>query len=195
MRIGIDFDDVIYPYHRYLKLKVKERYGVDLSAARVTTFFYAHLPDLARAGATPPEVWRLVQETWADPGHHDEALPLDPTIPDVIGRLRRRHKVVVVTARAPESRAHVKRFLERHRIHVDQLILGRTEKTGFDVLIDDFPKHAVENARGGGWSLLFTIDENSTFDETREPRVERVETWDEVERAIARIQRGLDAAD
>ncbi len=187
MRIGIDFDDVIYPYHHYLKRKVKEEYGVDLSDARVTTFFYNHLPELVEQGATRDDVWGLVEATWRDGGDHAEAEPLDPEIPQVIDRLRQDHAVLVVTARSADARGHVEAFLRRHDITVDDVLLGRFDKTGFDVLIDDFPKHAVENARHGGWSLLFTIDENSTFDETKEPRVLRVASWREVEESITRI--------
>jgi uncharacterized HAD superfamily protein len=185
--IGIDFDDVIYPYHDYLKRKVKARYGVDLSQRRVTTFLYNHLPELAAQGATREEVWRLVEETWMDAMDHAEAVLADERIPKIISQMRRNHKVVVVTARADKSRDLVHRFLEKHKIEVDAVHTGRFEKTGFDVLIDDFPKHAVENARHGGWGLLFTIDENSTFDESREPRVIRVHSWSEVQEAVARI--------
>lgn len=188
MRIGIDFDDVIYPYHHYLKRKVKDRYGIDLHDARVTTFFYNHLPELAAQGATRDDVWALVERTWQDRADHAEAEPLDPEISKVLDRLRKKHAVVVVTARSDESREHVEAFLSRHDILVDEVFLGRFDKTGFDVLIDDFPKHAVENAREGGWSLLFTIDENSTFDETKEPRVMRVASWAEVEECVRYIE-------
>lgn len=191
MRIGIDFDDVIYPYHHFLKRKVKEEYGVDLSDSRVTTFFYNHLPELVERGATRDDVWGLVEATWRDEADHAEAEPLDPEIPRVIDRLRQAHSVVLVTARSDDTRPHVEAFLRRHDIVVDDVFLSRFDKTGFDVLIDDFPKHAVENAREGGWSLLFTIDENSTFDETKEPRVLRVASWTEVEECIAVIEEAV----
>lgn len=191
MQIGIDFDDVIYPYHHYLKRKVKEAYGVDLSDARVTTFFYNHLPALVEQGATRDDVWGLVERTWRDEADHEEADPLDPEVARVIDRLRKRHSVVVVTARSDDTRPHLEAFLRRHDILVDDVLLGRFDKTGFDVLVDDFPKHAVQNARAGGWSLLFTIDENSTFDESKEPRVLRVASWREVERCVAVIEEAV----
>jgi hypothetical protein len=194
MRIGIDFDDVIYPYHRYLKRKIKDRFGVDLDAARVTTFFYDHHPELAARGATRDEVWRMVEATWLDPDDHGEALLLDPAIPEILGKLQRRHDVAVISARSEASREHVVGFLKRHGIQVDEVLLGRFDKVGYDVLIDDFPKHAVENARHGGWSILFTIDENSTFDETKEPRVLRAESWDDVARLVEAIEEMRDHA-
>jgi hypothetical protein len=194
MLIGIDFDDVIFPYHRYLKRRIKLAYGLDLEEVRVTTFFYDHHPELAARGATRADVWRLVQETWLDEQGHEEAEPLHASIPEAIRRMRRRHHVVLVSARADESRPHVEAFLARVGIEVDEVRLGHFDKTGFDVLIDDFPKHAVENAREGGWSVLFTIDENSTFDESKIPHVVRADSWDEVVEAVAMIEELSDHA-
>ena len=44
----------------------------------------------------------------------------------------------------------MKAFLKRHTIEPHDVWVGRHEKTGFDVLVDDFPNHAIENAAAGG---------------------------------------------
>lgn len=190
MNIGVDFDDVLYPYHAFLKERLRQRFGVDLSRHKVTTFYYEQHPLLAAKGVTRDQVWQEVQATWDEVDSHDEADLLDPQAPAVLQRLAGRHRITIVTARTSASRPHVQRFLARHEIHPKDVRFGQGVKAGFDVLVDDFPKHALENAQSGGYSILYTIDENSTFDESRFPRIHRVGSWREVEATVDRIQRG-----
>jgi uncharacterized HAD superfamily protein len=188
VHIGVDFDDVLYPYHHYLKRRLQRRFGIDLTRRRVTTFYYDVLPEFGKAGITREQVWAEVQATWDEVESHAEAPLLDPQAAPVLRDLARRHRVTVVTARHNDAKQVLRRFLDRHRIRPHDILVGRLEKKGFDALIDDFPSHALENAAGGGWSLLYTIDENSTFDETRHPRVVRVASWSEVRQVIERLE-------
>lgn len=190
MRIGVDFDDVLYPYHRYLKVRLQRRFGVDLTTRKVTTFYYDLLPDFAAKGITRDQVWEEVRATWREAADHDEAPLLDDEAVAVLRKLGRAHRVTLVTARHAIARPHVEAFLARHGITPHEVLFDRYVKSGFDVLVDDFPKHAVENAEGGGHSLLYTIDENSTWDETRHPRIRRVHSWAEVLEAVGWIQKG-----
>lgn len=195
MRIGVDFDDVLYPYHHYLKRRIAKHLGVDLTKRRITTFYYDLLPEIQRLGITREQIWDQVQATWLEAPDHDEAPLLDAEAAPILRSLGRSHEVVVVTARSHNARSFVQRFLARHGIAPRKILLGREEKNGFDVLVDDFPRHALENAEAGGHSILYTIDENSTFDESRHPRIVRVHSWGEVRDAVQRIgiQRRLDA--
>jgi uncharacterized HAD superfamily protein len=184
VHLGVDFDDVLYPYHRFLKERLHRRYGIDLSQRRVTTFYYDLLPEFVTKRITRDQVWAEVRETWKEVETHAQAPLLDPQAAPVIRALRRRHRVTIVTARHDDALGVIRAFLKRHGIEPHDIVVGRHEKTGFDVLVDDFPAHAVENAQAGGHSLLYTIDENSTFDETRHPRVRRVASWTEVREAV-----------
>ncbi len=189
MHIGVDFDDVLFPYHHHLKLRLKKRYGVDLLDRHITTFFYELLPEFQRRGIDRDAIWKEVQAAWTEAGSHDAADLLDGDAARVLADLHRRHKVTIVTLRSPDARPRVQRFLKRHKIPYHQLWMGRADKSGFDVLVDDFPQHAIENAASGGHSLLFTIDENSTFDESRHPRILRVHSWNEVEERVIGLER------
>lgn len=184
MHIGVDFDDVLYPYHRFLKERIRRRFGIDLSQRRVTTFYYDLLPDFVAQKISRDQVWAEVRETWNEVETHAEAPLLDPDAAKVIRSLRKRHQITIVTARHDDALGVMKSFLKRHTIEPHDVWVGRHEKTGFDVLVDDFPSHAIENAAAGGHSLLYTIDENSTFDESRHARIRRVDSWAEIQEAV-----------
>jgi hypothetical protein len=196
MRIAVDFDDVLYPYHHYLRRRIKRRFGLDLSHDRITTFYYELHPKLQAAGITREQLWKEVQAAWMEADSHAEANLLDPAAPQVLNRLRKQgHTIILCTARLQSALPTLKIFLARHKIKPDSLLLGQEQKTGFDVLIDDFPRHAEENAAAGGHSLLYHCDENSNFDESRHPRIHRVHSWTEVGETIQRIdQRRREAA-
>lgn len=187
VHIAVDFDDVLYPYHHFLKLRLKRKYGIDLTGRRVTTFYYDLLPEVQAHGLTRDQVWEEVRATWSETEDHEKSPLLDPDAGPTIKLLSKKHKVSLVTARHVEARPYVESFLRRHAIVPHEIILGRHVKSGFDVLVDDYPKHALENAASGGYGLLYTIDENSTFDESRHPRVWRVHSWKQVKEAVDKI--------
>lgn len=190
VHVGVDFDDVLYPYHKFLKARLHRKFGIDLSTRRVTTFYYDLLPEFVSKNISRDQVWAEVRDTWSEVETHAKAPLLDPDAATVLQLLKRKHKITIVTARHDDALGLIKDFLKRHGIQPHDIWVGRHEKVGFDVLVDDFPAHAVENAQAGGHSLLYTIDENSTFDETRHPRVRRVATWTEVREAV----QGLEAS-
>ena len=187
VNLGVDFDDVLYPYHRYLKRRLQHVFGVDLSRRPVTTFYYEHLPEFRALGVSREAIWAEVQAAWKETASHDAAPLLDPEAGPILKRLARRHQITVATARSADALPHVERFLSRHRIRPHKILLGQEEKRGFDVLIDDFPRHAVENCASGGYAILYHIDENSTFDESRHPRIYRVHGWREIESIVEQI--------
>lgn len=188
MRIGVDFDDVLYPYHHYLRRRILRKWGVDLSGDRITTFYYELHPKLARRGVTRPQLWREVRNAWLETDSHQEAALLDPHAARVLKDLKRRHTVVLISARHDEALPQLEIFLRRHKIEPHSILLSQHDKRGFDVLIDDFPQHAEQNAESGGWSLLYHSDENSNYDESRHPRILRVHDWSDVEASIRRIE-------
>jgi hypothetical protein len=189
MRIAVDFDDVLYPYHHYLRRRILKRWGVDVAKDRITTFYYELHPKLAAKGIDRAELWKEVQAAWMEADSHAEANLLDPDAPRVINALKKRgHAVILCTARREVALPSLKVFLERHKIKPDSVLLGREDKSGFDILIDDFPRHAEENAASGGYSILYHCDENSNYDESRHPRIFRVHSWNEVDQTIRRIE-------
>jgi 5'(3')-deoxyribonucleotidase len=194
MHIGVDFDDVLYPYHDYLKRRLLRKHGVDLRDARVTTFYYEDHPLVRAKGLDRSAVWEEVQAAWHDAEDHRKAALLDPAAPAILNRLKKRHTVTLVSARSTDALPTLNMFLARHKIRPHAVQLGHAEKRGFDVLIDDFPRHAEENAEAGGYSILYTIDENSNYDDSRHPRIHRVHSWKEVEDVIKRLGPKVDGA-
>ena len=188
MRIGVDFDDVLYPYHHFLKQRIRERWNIDLSRERVTTFYYEHHPALVERGISREALWDEIQGAWLIAEDHAHAALLDPDAPKILSELQKRHNVVLISARSTNALPFLETFLARHAIRPDEIQLGRQEKRGFDVLIDDFPKHVEENALAGGHSILYTSDENSNYDESRLARVHRVHSWREAAHVIARLE-------
>lgn len=188
MRIGVDFDDVLYPYHRFLKARILKKWNIDLSRERITTFYYEHHPALSGRGISREQLWAEIQAAWLEADDHATAALLDPDAPAVLRDLQERHHVVLVSARSTNALPFLQTFLERHDIRPDEIQLGHEEKRGFGVLVDDFPRHAEENSLSGGHSILYTSDENSNYDESRYPRIHRVHTWKEVADVIHRLE-------
>lgn len=188
MRIGVDFDDVLYPYHTYLKKRIKRRWGIELGATRITTFYYELLPPFKARGITREDVWREVQAAWWEAEDHRDAALLDAAAAPILRALGRRHEIVLISARVERALPHIEAFLDRHKIRPQEILLGREHKAGFDVLVDDFPRHAEQNAEAGGYSILYTIDENSTYDESRHPRILRAHSWQDVRHYIELIE-------
>lgn len=189
MRIGVDFDDVLYPYHHFLKERLKRKYGVDLTRDRITTFYYEFHPGLRARGVTREELWKDVQATWLEAEDHADAALLDSDAPRILKDLNVRHQIVIITARTRSALPYMQSFLERHKIEPDEILVGKEDKRGFDVLIDDFPKHAEQNVEAGGHSILYTIDENSTYDESRHPRIFRVHSWKEIADVVRHLEK------
>lgn len=189
MRIGVDFDDVLYPYHHFLKERLKRKYGVDLTRNRMTTFYYEFHPLLGAQGVTREQLWKDVQATWIEAEDHADAALLDPDAPRILKNLTARHQIVIITARTRSALPYMQAFLERHKIEPNQILMGKEDKRGFDVLIDDFPQHAEQNVESGGYSILYTIDENSTYDESRHPRIFRVHSWKEIDAVVRRLEK------
>lgn len=188
MRIGVDFDDVLYPYHHYLKRRIHKRWGLDLSAERITTYYYDLHPVVSKAGISRAELHKEVHAAWYDVDNHIEAALLDPAAPKVLSRLGRRHDVTIISARTEDALPTLQEFLKRHRIHPKRILLGKGDKRGFDVLVDDYPMHAEQNEESGGWSLLYHCDENSNYNDSRHPRILRVHDWTEVEAFVKRLE-------
>jgi len=190
MHIGVDFDDVLYPYHHYLKIRLKKRFGIDLSTSRVTSFYYDDHPAVRAKGLDREAIWAEVRAAWHETDDHAQAALLDPDASKILRELGKKHAITLISARhaEPGALAMVKLFLERHKIKPDAVRLGEHEKRGFDVLVDDFPRHAEENAESGGHSLLYHCDENSNYDESRNPRIHRIHSWQEAADVIRRLE-------
>jgi len=137
MKIGIDVDGVISDFVGTFKEIVKKRYNVSLNEKDIREH------DLYKIlGIKPEEAFELVQETLS----HD----LKPQIGAVesINQLYRSHKIIILTARPPETLDITKKWLEKHNIMHHDLIYSKEgskfEYDGkLDVIIDDHLREII----------------------------------------------------
>jgi len=78
MRIGVDFDDVLYPYHDYLKKRLLNLHGIDLRKSRVTTFYYEDHPLVRAKGLSRDDIWKEVRAAWHETEDHEPSSPPAP---------------------------------------------------------------------------------------------------------------------
>lgn len=142
MRIGVDCDNVIYPFADIFRLYCEDVMG-------------RHLPT--------PTVWNFEKE-WdlsIERFHrllrrgHDRGIVFSLGAPpktaiDVLGELRHAHEVVIVTARPAYSKRATLAWLDHWEIPRDDLVFADDKAAvDIDVLIDDSPLQ-IEAARAAG---------------------------------------------
>lgn len=91
---------------------------------------------------TPDRIYRYFNHVWKY--RWREIPPTEPDIGDVIERMRRKgHRISIITKRERPTAPYVAMWLDRHRIHADELLFvyDSVSKANypFDVLIDDAP--------------------------------------------------------
>ena len=169
LTVGIDLDGVLGDQVADVLPRIKRRLGIDLAWEHITEF---RLPlgssDLAG------EIL-LAQQ---DPDYLLD-MPVHPGAVDLVNELRRRYRVLLVTARPDVSRTLTERWLERPAFSFDDVISATEEQKslyGADVLIDDYTnnvKEFLERSSGLGilvdrpWNRVDRIKLRSWFDGPR----------------------------
>ncbi len=178
--IGIDLDDTIVDYvNMWLKVFEKET-GVK---ARLSDIKKWHISELFPNVLDDKKMIRLMVKTWKE---EDKNMKLvDPEIPAVFRRLRKRFRLYITTATLA-SDSQIKEFLERNDIKYDKLVhvQHHVEKLldEVDIYIDDSPKVAEEFVSHGKYVVVFARPWNSSIKQNG--YVKRVSNWKAVERAV-----------
>lgn len=178
--IGIDLDDTIVDYvNMWLKVFEKET-GVK---ARLNDIKKWHISELFPNVLDDKKMIRLMVKTWKE---EDKNMKLiDPEIPAVFRRLRKRFRLYITTATLA-SDSQIKEFLERNDIKYDKLVhvQHHVEKLldEVDIYIDDSPKVAEEFVSHGKYVVVFARPWNSPIKQNG--YVKRVSNWKAVERAV-----------
>ncbi len=191
MKIGIDFDDVLFHFVPAFLLYHNRMHGTDFSKDDVWSYRFWEVFGIARDEALnrvfaflgSPEAEALIPVEGSHKG---------------IASLARDHELHIITARQEWLAEVTHGLLERHFPPVfsgvyfanhfsdDRSGLSKgviCDRLGIDVFIDDAPANVLESVRAGRKILLLDAPWNTFMDPIE--HISRVRSWDEIVGAIA----------
>jgi 5'-nucleotidase len=179
LRIAVDFDGVLFDHVPYLLRGFRDAHGIDLNEEGLRYWDFFQYRAVRERNLTWNCVRTVLQRIDNDPALHQEP-PRDPHARDVMQRWRDQgHEVLIVTARETTARKATELFLRTHDIPHDELVMGASRKTGYDLLVDDAPHNVLMAAAAGGMALLMDHPYNRDVPTIRNPL--RVRDWLDVE--------------
>jgi 5'(3')-deoxyribonucleotidase len=137
LTVGIDLDGVLGDQVVDVLPRIKQRLGIELRYDDITEF---RLP----LGAT--DLSAEIREAQLDESYLRD-MPAFEGSPGIVAELRRRHSVVLITARPPESLAATERWLQANGFVFDDIVNAEESKKsvhGLDVLIDDYTGNVLD---------------------------------------------------
>lgn len=180
--VAVDFDGVLFDQARHVREGFVEVHGIDLGPVETWPSDLTEHPPVREAGLDENDTWEVFHRVHNDPAAH-ETDPMDADARRVLADLLDAgHRVDIVTARDPASRANTEAFLERNELPHRELVMGAREKTGYDVLVDDLPVHVRRAAGDDTLGLLMDQPYNRAYEADGNPR--RVADWAAVERVL-----------
>jgi uncharacterized HAD superfamily protein len=183
LRIGVDFDGVLFDHVPYMLRGFRDGHGIDLEAEGFRHWDFFQYRAVREQDLPWSCVRAILHRIETDPALH-RLPPRDPHARAVMQRwMSEGHEVSVVTARGEASRAVTELFLESHHIPHDALVMQAAKKTGYDILVDDAPHNVLTAAADGALALLMDHPYNRDVPTKRNPL--RVRTWHDVEVAVA----------
>lgn len=183
LRIGVDFDGVLFDHVPYLLRGFRDAHDIDLEAEGLRHWDFFQYRAVREKDLSWSCVRNVLEKIETDPALHLNP-PRDLHAIEVIRRWRQQgHRVEIVTARDPTSRPVTELFLDTHGIEHDGLRMGIHIKTGYDILIDDAPHNVLTAAADGTRALLMDHPYNRDVPAHRNPL--RVRNWREVEHRAA----------
>ena len=183
MKIGIDFDDVLFDCNTSLARFHNTNYGTRYERKDVRTW---HLEQIWNC--TPMEATERLEKYYASP-EHAETAPM-PGAVEAIARLAQTHELHIVTARPHHFEMETRAWLNRHfpetfsGLHfTDYFKVGVDNKTkadvceilGITIFVEDIPLHALNIAAIGIPVLLFDSPWNQ--EEPARENITRVIDW------------------
>lgn len=185
LRIGVDFDGVLFDHIPYVLRGFRDRHGIDLLDEGLRHWDFYHYKAIQDADLPPSQVYGLLRDIETDGLLHLEP-PLDlGAIPVMRDWIDAGHKVSIVTARGKEAETTTRMFLGHHGIPHTDLHMGVRIKTGWDVLIDDAPHNVLIAAADGTRALLMDHSYNRDIPAHTNPL--RVHDWQEVRAAVEKV--------
>lgn len=186
--IGLDFDDVLHDFRVTMEKRFCELHGVCLTRDECTSY------DLwDRWGGTPDDSIQKIL-SYYESDHHDRA----PTIPgslEAVKKLKKNHKIVVITSRPDYIKDRTLAWLERNfglhlfdQVYFANLFANKDGKKklkseichelGVDVFVDDYHVYAQDVAESGEKVLLLDAPWNRV--DNLHPNITRVNSWNHI---------------
>lgn len=132
MKIGVDIDGVISDFVTSFRKLVKKEYGVDFGYDDI------HQHDLWKVLGLPrDETLQLIIKTF------DYDLGFQPGAIEGLNALAKKHEVILITARPPESKQKTLDWLKHNNISYSKIIFTKegnkhcVEDENLEVIIDD----------------------------------------------------------
>lgn len=192
LRIGVDFDGVLFDHVPYILRGFRDRYGIDLNDEGLRHWDFYHYEAVRAADLPPSKVYGLLQDIETDSLLHVEPPRDARAAPVMASWLEAGHEVHIVTARGHHAEAATRLFLQTHGIPHSGLHMGVRIKTGWDVLVDDAPHNVLTAAADGTLALLMDHPYNRDVPAHSNPK--RVQDWSQVAMEVASAYRGGPAA-
>ena len=183
MKIGVDFDDVLFDCNASLALFHNSRYGTSYERKDVWSWYLDQV-----WGCTEKEAIERVKE-WYDSEEHTQSMPISGAI-EAIEKLAQSYELHIITSRPSSIRKPTRLWLERYFAkHFAEIHFTNHSEPGsgskaeicrnLDVsfLIEDSLKHARDVASGGTTVLLLDSPWNQ---EDVSGNIIRVHSWEEV---------------
>lgn len=131
LSIGMDVDGVLANQIEGLIPKIRARHGVELGYNDVTEW---------RLPIRDSDIAKEIEAAQMDPDYL-VGMPLHDGARDVVDELYDEHRIVITTARPPETRGWTIQWLQNHGFSYDEVVNLREEKKSLfatDLLIDDY---------------------------------------------------------
>jgi 5'(3')-deoxyribonucleotidase len=138
LTVGIDLDGILADQITGVIPRIRHRLGIDLSYEDISEF---RLP----VGPSS-DIAKEIVLAQADSAYLLE-MPVNPGAHDLVEALRRRFRVILITARPESSLALTQRWLDTNGFRFDQVINAKESRKsiyGADVLIDDYTGNVVD---------------------------------------------------
>ncbi len=195
MRIGIDFDDVIFDCNGSLQLWHNRRYGTDIVPSAITAWNLHELWGCSREEAEA----RI--DAWYVSSEHEHGVPVRGAI-DALRELAQSHELYIITSRPVRVKKQTEAWLHTYApglfagVHFADSGTSNVATKGdtcralaIALFIDDALHNAIDVSNAGVSTLLF----DAPWNQGDVPRgVVRVFGWSDVQKfvnAMCRIRR------
>lgn len=186
MIIGLDIDDVIYQTGEMVKRLLTDFDGLDASTKM----------EIMRGTVVLPVVKKFWEDNFLTISKEDKIVE---GAVEGISKLRKRHKVILVTARGDEHYPGIekvmKEMLAKDGVEYDGLVFNSLDKAvdcerlGVELFVDDSPRNCLEVMEKLKIPVVGFASE-ITRDELKRKKIFSVDNWADLEKAVAKIADG-----
>ena len=198
--IAVDFDGVICNSLEVIVVKLEKKYKANLhpiKSAYLSKIIKTSKNERIKSEFTDELLNEKISKLFSKAYESSETRITEIEIPEILKKARKKFKIDIVTS-TPHFKGACK-WLEREKIiqgvnydrivHVDHKS-RKNEKTSAFLIIEDYPKNALDFAESGNFAIILKKPWNERELKKIEEKNERiisVESWLEIEKIIEKI--------